>query len=172
MKNTVPKTLPSLLGLLAVVFAVFLFAACGKNGKKIADRVPDMPPASVVDLADVFTPEQEEMLASVVAQFERSSCGRMFVLTVHTTGDVPIETFSLQIANVWKIASDGKDGVLLTFAMDDHRNRIEVSREWEDVLTDERCAGVLASIVPELRAGQYAEACAKAVRAMEVFFPK
>ena len=156
----------------AIFFAVVMFTACGKYGKKIADKVPDVPPASVVDLAEVFTPEQEEMLTAVVAQFERSSCGRLFVLTVHTTGDVPIETFSIQIANDWKIASDGKDGVLLTFAMDDRRNRIEVSREWEDVLTDERCAGVLASIVPELRAGQYAEACAKAVRAMEVYFPK
>ena len=56
--------------------------------------------------------------------------------------------------------------------LDEHLSRIEVSLEWEDVLTDARCADVLKSIVPELRDGKYADACAKAVRAMEVFFPK
>jgi uncharacterized protein len=172
VKNSAHRTLPSLLGILAFFCAVVMFTACGKLGKKNADRVPDVPPASVVDLADVFTPEEEEMLASAVAQFERSSCGRLFVLTVHSTGDVPIETFSREIANDWKIATDEKSGVLLTFAIADHRDRIEVSREWEDVLTNERCAGVLKSIVPELQAGRYADACAKAVRAMELHFPK
>jgi len=171
-KTTACGTLPSLLGILALICAVVMFTACGKTGKKTADQVPDAPPASVVDLADVFTPEEEEMLTSVVAQFERTSCGRLFVLTVHSTGDVPIETFSLRIANDWKIATDEKSGVLLTFAVDDHTDRIEVSCEWEDVLTNERCADILKSIVPELQAGRYADACAKAVRAMELHFPK
>ena len=172
VKNKARGTFPSLLGILAVFFSVVMFTACGKNGEKTADQVPDAPPASVVDLADVFTPEEEEMLASAIAQFERSSCGRIFVLTVHTTGDVPIETYSLRIANDWKIATDEKSGVLLTFAIADHRDRIEVSREWQDVLTNERCAEILKSIVPELQAGRYADACTKAVRAMELHFPK
>jgi uncharacterized protein len=172
MKNTARRTLSSILGILAVLCTVVMFAACGKLGKKTADKVPDAPPASVVDLAEVFTPEEEEMLAAVVAQFERSSCGRLFVLTVHTTGDVPIESYSRQIANDWKIATERNAGVLLILAIEDRIDRIQVSREWEDVLTGERCADVLKSIVPELRAEQYADACAKAVRAMEVFFPK
>ena len=172
MEDFVRRTLPSFLGILVIFFTVVMLSACGKGGKKAADKVPDAPPASVVDLADVFTPEEEQMLMSAVGQFERASCGQLYVLTVHTTGEVPIETYSLQIANDWSVGAGPKDGVLMTLAIDDRRNRIEVSRGWEDVLTNERCADVLTSIVPELRAGQYADACAKAVRAMEVFFPK
>jgi len=171
MKQTIRKRLAGLFGLLLVFLSVAVFTACGKGDEKVIN-VPPVPPASVVDLADAFSSEEERMLGTVIGQFERSSCGALYVLTVHTTDDLPLEEFSLAIANKWQIGKGKGGGVLLLLVMDDHLNRIEVSLEWEDVLTDARCADVLKSIVPELRDGRYADACAKAVRAMEVFFPK
>jgi len=157
-------------GLFLALLTAVTLAACGKSGKAVA--VPDRPDSPVVDLADVFTPEEEEMLLETIRQFERSSCGELFIMTVPTTGGVPIEEFSLENANKWMLGKDKGGGVLLTLAVNDRRNRIEVTRPWEDVLTDPRCGDILRSIVPELRAEDYAGACAKAVRAMEVFFPK
>ena len=171
MKKTARIILPSLLGILAVFFTVVLFTACGEDEKAGFD-VPDAPAGLVADFAEALTPGEEQMLTAVVEQFERTSCGHLRVMVVRTTEGIPIETVARNVANEWKIATDQKSGVLLLLAIDDHTDRIEVSREWEDVLTNERCAVILNSIVPELQAGQYAEACAKAVRAMEVHFPK
>ena len=166
LRKTVRKRFGGLLGLLLILFTL---AACGKSGKAVA--IPDRPETPIADLAEVFTPEEEEMLMEAIRQFERSSCGELFILTVPTTGGAPIEKFSLSTANKWMIGKD-KGGVLMTLAIDDHRDRIEVSYEWEDVLTNPRCSEILTSIVPDLRYEDYAGACAKAVRAMEVFFPK
>ena len=173
MKQTIRKRLAGLFGLLLVFLTAAVFTACGKSeSDKNVINVPPVPPASVVDLADAFSSEEEQMLLPVIGQFERSSCGEIRILTVHNTDGLPLEEFSLAIANKWEIGKGKGGGVLLLLVMDEHRNRIEVSLEWEDVLTDARCADVLKSIVPELRDGKYADACAKAVRAMEVFFPK
>ena len=171
MKNSARGILPFLLGILAVFFSVVVFTACGED-EKAGFQLPDAPPGPVADYADALTPEEEQMLTAAVEQFERTSCGTLRIMVVRTTEGLPIEEVSRNVANEWKIATDRKSGVLLLLAVEDHTDRIEVSREWEDVLTDERCAVILKSIVPELQAGRYADACAKAVRAMELHFPK
>ena len=159
--------LPALF--LALLTAVTL-AACRKSGTPVA--IPDRPETPIADLAEVFTPEEEEMLMEAIRQFERSSCGELYVLTVPTTGNAPIEEFSRSTANQWEIGKGKGGGVLLTLAILDRRSRLEVSSEWEDVLTNSRCAGILESIMPNLRYADYAGACAKAAHDMEAFFPK
>ena len=171
VKNTARRILPFLFGILAVFFSVVMFTACGED-EKAGFQVPDAPPGLVADFADALTPEEEQMLTAAVEQFERTSCGTLRIMVVQSTEGIPIEEVARNVANEWKLATAEKSGVLLLHAVEDHTDRIEVSREWEDVLTNERCAVILKSIVPELQAGRYADACAKAVRAMELHFPK
>ena len=167
MKNTARKSFPSLLGILAVLFAAVMFTACGDCKTNFAE-----PPAKLVlDFADAFSPEEEQMLTAAVEQFERTSGGQLRILTVQTTDGIPIEAFSIRVATDWNIGSIGNgNGVLMTLAVKDHVDRIEVGRSWESTLTDTRCGEVLRAIMPELREGQYADACAKAVRSLEAFF--
>ena len=171
VKNTARNALPFLLGIFAVFFSVAIFTACGED-EKVGFQVPDAPVGPVADYADALTPEEEEMLTAAVEQFERTSCGTLRIMVVRTTEGIPIEEVARNVANEWKLSTAEKSGVLLLLAVEDHTDRIEVSREWQDVLTNERCAVILKSIVPELQAGRYADACAKAVRAMELHFPK
>ena len=171
VKNTARRILPFLFGILAVFFSAAMFTACGEN-EKAGFQVPDAPPGLIADFADALTPEEEQMLTAAVEQFERTSCGTLRIMVVQSTEGIPIEEVARNVANEWKLATAEKSGVLLLLAVEDHTDRIEVSREWEDVLTNERCADILRSIVPELQAGRYADACAKAVRAMELHFPK
>ena len=154
---------------IAVLFTVVMFTACGDSKMKIAEP----PTTPVQDCADVFSVAEVQMLIAVVEQFERTSGGQLRVLTVDTTDGIPIEEYSIRTATEWNIGGDtnGK-GVLLTLAIRDHASRIEVGKSWEEPLTDARCGEVLRSIVPELRAEQYAEACAKAIRSLEQFFPE
>ena len=62
MKNTSRKTLPSLLGILAVLFAAVMFTACGDS----KENTPEPPAKLVLDFADAFSPEEEQTLTAVV----------------------------------------------------------------------------------------------------------
>ena len=167
-----------LFAFVAAVLTVAVFTGCGEDregqsSRKEAAAIPEAPTGLFLDLAEVFSPEEEEMLSETIRHFEAKTGGQLRVLTVETTGNFPIEEFSLDVTNKWKLGYEGKGNcVLLTLAIRDHRDRIEVGRSWESVLTDVRCGEILRSIVPELRAEQYAEACAKAVRSLEAFFPE
>jgi uncharacterized protein len=59
------------------------------------------------------------------------------VLTIDTTGGVPIEQFSHELAERWKLGQKGKDnGVLVVIAVADKRGRIEVGYGLESSLPD------------------------------------
>lgn len=168
MKKTARKTLPRLLGVLAALFAAVMFASC--LDRKQEER-PEAPAQLVLDFADVFSPEEEKTLTAAAEHFETASGGQIRILTLQTTDGIPIKELSRRVANDWNIgkARNG-NGVLLTLAIKDRKDRIEVSEGWGSVLTDERCAEVLRAIVPELREEQYADACEKTVRSLEAFF--
>ena len=172
MNNTHRKHFSVLPGILLIflilLLTAFLFATRGKAKQTVPDEVPDEPTGLVVDIADVFTPDEEQMLTQVIRHFEKTTSGQLRVLVVQTTGSIPIDEYGFTIANRWKIGhKDRNDGVLFTLAIRDHANRIDVGIGWEDVLTNARCSEVLKSIVPELRAEKYAEASAKVVHSLE-----
>jgi uncharacterized protein len=137
---------------------------------KSDDRIPAVPSGVVSDLANVFSEEEEQMLAQAVRHLESATGGQVRILTVETIGDTPLEEFTLDVASKWKIGMAGKDnGALVFFAIRDHRSRIEVGYGWEETLNDARCGDLLRAIVPEMRAEKYAEGCAKVIRGMEEF---
>ena len=137
---------------------------------KADDRIPSAPSGVVTDLANVFSEEEEQMLAQAVRHLESATGGQVRILTVQTIGDTPLEEFTLDVASKWKIGMAGKDnGALVFFAIQDHRSRIEVGYGWEETLNDARCGDLLRAIVPEMRAEKYAEGCAKVIRGMEEF---
>jgi len=134
------------------------------------DSIPAAPSGVVSDLANVFSEEEELMLAQAVGQLESATGGQVRILTVQTIGDTPLEEYTLDVASKWKIGMAGKDnGALVFFAIQDHRSRIEVGYGWEELLNDARCGDLLRAIVPEMRAGKYAEGCEKVIRGMEEY---
>ena len=137
---------------------------------KADDRIPAAPSGVVSDLANVFSEEEEQMLARAVRELESATGGQVRILTVQTIGGAPLEEYTLGVASKWKIGHAGKDdGALVFFAIQDHRSRIEVGYGWEELLNDARCGDLLRAIVPEMRAEKYAEGCAKVIRGMEEY---
>ena len=137
---------------------------------KADDRIPAAPTGVVSDLANVFSEDEEQMLAQAVRQLESATGGQVRILTVETIGDAPLEEYTLDVASKWKIGRAGLDnGALVFFAIRDHRSRIEVGYGWEERLNDARCGDLLRAIAPEMRAEKYAEGCAEVIRGMEEF---
>ncbi|WP_437288297.1 TPM domain-containing protein [Sorangium sp. So ce406] len=115
--------------------------------------------AAVNDHAGVLTREErDDLTRKLLAHRERTGV-QIAVLLVRTTGGVPIEDYSLEIAEAWGGGTKKQDnGVLYTLAIDDRRMRIEVGYGLEDILTDGVCRTVLDDSRDDLRRSQYGSA--------------
>jgi uncharacterized protein len=73
----------------------------------------------------------------VLAELERKTGAQTIVLTVDTTGDIPIKDYALGLAERWKLGQAGKDnGVLAVIAVNDRKYWITVGYGVESVLPD------------------------------------
>ena len=132
--------------------------------------IPDKAPEHLLDLADVFSTDEENALAQAIERLEQNAGGQVRILTVKQLDDIPLESYTLEVASKWKLGEAGKDnGALLFLAVKDRKNRIEVGYGWEGILNDARCGDLLRNAVPELRDERYADACAEIIRGMESY---
>ena len=132
--------------------------------------IPDAAPSYLLDLADVFSTDEENALAETIEHLERNAGGQVRILTVRQLDGIPLEQYTLEVASKWKLGDAGKDnGALLFLAVKDRKNRLEVGYGWEGVLNDARCGDLLRNAVPALREERYADACAGIIRGMERF---
>lgn len=122
----------SILYLLSLFLVVFL--AWGRPAGAV-----DVPPlrAHVNDYANILSPSAERALEEKLSEFEATESTQIVVLTVPNMGGLPLEDYSIRVAEAWKIGLKGKDnGVILLVARDERKVRIEVGRGLEGVLTD------------------------------------
>ena len=113
----------------------------------------------VTDQVGVFSAADVDELSRRLRDHQRRTGVQMAVLMVDTTGEEPIEDFSLQVAEEWGGGDASRDdGLLFTLAIEDRENRLEVGYGLEEVIPDWYAADSLASIRPELRDERYADA--------------
>lgn len=132
----------------------------------------EIPPliGRIVDQAEVLTLQEKQALEDEIIRLEKATGGQMAILTIFTTGDQPIEEYSIKVADDWQIGYAGKDnGAILTLAIQDHRNRLEIGRGWEGCINDARAGDILRGMAPFLRKGYYADALSYAIRSVEGF---
>lgn len=133
----------------------------------------------VVDTVGVLSPSERAGIESGLAQIESQRGAQMAVLVVATTGDEPIEAFSLRVAEAWRLgrgeaasrrdtgsrsARALDDGLLLVIAAEDRRVRLEVGYGLEAVIPDAVAHRIITQIlVPRLGQGDWAGALAAVV---------
>jgi uncharacterized protein len=144
--------------LLILSIATMLLATLA--AAKLAVPNLPMPQEYVDDLANVVTPEHRHALNGILQELEQRTGVQYIILTVETTGGIPIEEFSIELAhNRWKLGQKDKDnGLLFTLALKDRRYRFEIGYGLEGVVTD-RFAGQTGRDVlePYLKKGQYSQ---------------
>ncbi|MHC4677636.1 MAG: TPM domain-containing protein [Planctomycetota bacterium] len=118
-----------------------------------------MPQHYVEDYAKVISPSDEHSLNGILQELEQKTGAQYIVLTVQTTGGVPIEQFSIELAEKWKLGRKGKDdGMLFVLAKNDRRWRFEVGYGLEGYVTDQYCGRIGRDmLVPYLRKGDYSQ---------------
>ena len=126
-------------------------------------KLPELT-GRVVDNARIFTAEQSAQIESAIIQLEKATGGQMAVLTVKSLNGMPIEWYSIKLAEKWKIGHKGKDnGAILIIALNDRSMRLEIGYGWEGAVNDARAGDIIRELVPYFRANKYGEGTAQAV---------
>jgi uncharacterized protein len=109
----------------------------------------------VVDAAGALGASTRAALESKLEAFEAATGHHVVVYIGQTTGNVPLETWTAQTAQTWRVGQKGKDDGAVLFAfMKDHKVRIEVGYGLEGTLTDANANQIITNaIVPKMKAG-------------------
>lgn len=135
------------------IFLLFLF--CSLNAFAAETPIPPAPTRWVTDTANFMSPAAATSLNSQLENYEHSTGHQLIVYIGQTTGDAPIEDWTVRAFQQWKVGRKGIDDGLVLFIMAaDHKLRFEVGYGLEPIVPDATAGRVINEvIVPRIRAG-------------------
>ena len=136
-----------------LILALTLLSALAATGYGQADL--PMPQHYVEDYANVINNSDERSLNGVLQELGQKTGAQYIVLTVLSTGGLPIEQFSIELAEKWKLGQKGKDNaILFVFAAKEKQARFEVGYGLEGFITDQYTNRVGRNVlVPYIKQG-------------------
>jgi uncharacterized protein len=125
-----------------------------------AEPVAKLKPTDYVnDFAHVLDQNSIAQMDDICRQIEEKAHAQIAVVTVHTLDGAEIESYAVDLFHQWGVGSKSKDsGVLIVYAIDDHRARIEVGYGLEPILTDGKVTSFQREAIPLMRSGNYGQA--------------
>lgn len=128
-----------------------------------AERVDDIPnPRArdrtwVSDATGRLRPETVQQINQLVDALERETTAEIAVVVIRSLDGESIEDVAVRLFRAWGIGKKGQDnGLLLLWAADDRRVRIEVGYGLEGVLPDAKAGAILDSrVLPHFRTGDF-----------------
>jgi uncharacterized protein len=146
----------TLFRLLLAVSAIFFTATLA------AEKLETLPKPTdyVSDYAHVLSPEAVARIDQIAAQLDHSQANaQIAVVTVQTTDGDDALDYATQLYHNEGIGKKGSDrGVLIFFAIQDHKRAIITGYGLEGILPDAKTGDIGRSAVSLLRAGQYGDA--------------
>ncbi|MGB6265279.1 MAG: TPM domain-containing protein, partial [Candidatus Acidiferrales bacterium] len=108
---------------LAFALACFTLLALAVHAE---DPKQIKPTGYVIDLAGVLSPASRDQLTALCTELDQKAHAQIAVVTVHSLNGLPIEEFSIDVATQLGVGPKSDRGVLILFATDDRRYRVEV----------------------------------------------
>jgi uncharacterized protein len=125
-----------------------------------AEPVSQLRPTDYVnDFAHVLDQNSIAQMDDICRQIEEKAHAQIAVVTVRSLDGADIESYAVDLFHQWGIGSKSKDsGVLILYAIDDHRARIEVGYGLEPILPDGKVTSFQREAIPLMRSGNYGQA--------------
>jgi uncharacterized protein len=119
----------------------------------------------VMDRAELLPPDREQLLEGRLGRFEQEKGTQVVVHTTPSLEGLDIETYSMRVAEAWKIGRGRiDDGVILTVAPNERQVRIEVGYGLEGAIPDALTSRIIQEqILPSFRSGRFAEGIERGV---------
>jgi uncharacterized protein len=116
-----------------------------------------MPESYVADLANVVNAEHEQALNGILQELEQKTGVQYIILTLDSTGGLPIEQFAIELLDRWQLGQKGKDnGLLFTLAVQDRAHRFEVGYGLEGIIPDQYAGRIGREVLePYLKKGDF-----------------
>jgi uncharacterized protein len=138
-----------------------------KSSDEETTALPELT-GRIVDLANVYSPDEKARLEAAVQTLENSTGGQMAVLTLPELSGWTIEEFSIRLAEKWQIGHKGSDnGALLLFSLQDRQLRLEIGYGWEGEINDARAGDIIRAMGPYFRNQDFAGGTLFAIRKVE-----
>lgn len=120
----------------------------------------------IVDNAHVIQPDDRAKLEAIYLNLKQRANIEFAVLTVDTTGGIPIEDFTLSVYRGWGVGTKENDGFLLVLAIQDRKYYTEVGYHLEGDLNDGLVGQIQRErLVPQVKKGNYSQAISDTVQA-------
>jgi len=149
--------------LLALFLLLLLPAALPSFAEKVSTT--PAPTGYIDDYAQVFSADGKSNMETLCRELHDKTKAQVFVVTVNTTEGEPVETFANELFAKWKIGEKKTDrGVLMLFAIKDHKRWIEIGYGLEGILNDAKVGDIGRTMVPYLQAANYDEAAETGLR--------
>src|SRR6058998_3551863 len=131
-----------------------------------AEPVSQLHPTDYVnDFARVLDQTTIAQLDNICQQIDQKAHAQIAVVTINSLDGSDIETYAVDLFKKWGIGAKATDrGVLILYAIQDRRARIEVGYGLEPILPDGKVGGFQREAIPLLRAGNYSGAVALVTR--------
>lgn len=138
------------------VAAVFLSCVFLSSYRVEAYVSPGQPTGYLNDFSGVLSSGIKSELEQKLVQFHTETSNEVVVVLVPTIGNDYIESYTLSLAEDWKIADAKKDNaVILLLAIDDRKVRVEVGYGLEGALPDSVANSIIREMVPSLKESNY-----------------
>ncbi len=122
-----------------------------------AQPVSQLKPTDYVnDFAHVLDPSAIAQMDEICRQIDEKAHAQIAVVTVKSLDGEDIESYAVDLFHQWGVGSKATNrGVLILYAIADHRARIEVGYGLEPILPDGRVGSFQREAVPIMRTGDY-----------------
>jgi uncharacterized protein len=113
----------------------------------------------VNDFAHVLDQNTIAQMDEICRQIDEKAHAQIAVVTIHSLDGSDIESYAVDLLHQWGVGSKSTNrGVLILYAIDDHRARIEVGYGLEPILPDGKVGGFQREAIPLMRSGNYSQA--------------
>ncbi|WP_158823465.1 YgcG family protein [Granulicella sp. S156] len=137
---------------------LFLAIAAGSVCAESPDKLP-RPTSYVSDFAGVVDAGSKQSLEGLCKETFEKAHATIEIVTIKSLDGLTIEDFTTQLDDKWKVGPKGSDkGIVMVFAIKEHKRRIEVGYGLEGILNDAKVGDIGRSMVPQLQKGQYGPA--------------
>jgi len=136
--------------------ACVLLLALGAQAEPVAQLKPT---DYVNDFAHVLDQNTITQMDDICRQIEEKAHAQIAVVTIHSLDGTDVESYAVDLFHQWGVGNKSTNrGVLILYAIDDHRARIEVGYGLEPILPDGKVGGFQREAVPLMQAESYSQA--------------
>lgn len=146
------KKIIKLISILAISIIITIsFLGCHKVATK------ENTLNTVIDEINILTEEEKKEIAKIISELKDNVGSEIVLLIISTTGNQSIEQYSIKKAEELKIGrKEYNDGILITFALNDRKIRIEVGYGLEKIIKDEIASHIIRNtMTPHFKEKKY-----------------